>query len=141
MSADYDTYSAHSAHSAHSAARDALKAALMQACIPLAIETIGLLTDAVKELREQLQDDAQARRECAPLHRQLNYKRLQAELEDLDVQRAEEKADREERAEERKMAALEREERAAQIEANRADRADRAERKRNEEYKTNSSII
>lgn len=110
-------------HDPRHAAREALRDAMMSAMAPLVIEALGLLTDAVKELRAQLQDDAIARRECAPLRRQLNHKRLQAELEDFEIERSEAKAEREERAEERKAAAIEREERAAQIAHNREKRA------------------
>ena len=108
--------------------RNAVRDAIMQAMAPLVIEGMGLLTDAVRELREQLKDDSIQRRDCAPLRRQLELKRLQAELEDFDIERAEEKAERENREAERAHAELERENRREAIAENRLEREARLNR-------------
>lgn len=107
--------------------KTALQNAAITAATPLIIEALGLLSDAVRELRAQMQDDAILRRECAPLERKLRLKRIGAELEDFDAEREEAIAERAERAAERNTLALEREAREEHLRADRADRADRAE--------------
>ena len=68
---------------------------ILQAAIPLMVEGLNLMTDAVRELREQLEWDRISRKETAPLEKKLKVLRLEAELEDFQAERSEKSSERE----------------------------------------------
>ena len=86
----------------------ALRQALLSATLPFITESINLCTDAIKELRAELENTRLTRAECNPLERRLRIKQLEAELQDFDLDRAELAADRAERQEEREATKEER---------------------------------
>lgn len=81
-----------------------LKTQLLVAAMPLITESLAALTDAVKELRIQMAEDAAARRATRPLETQLQTLQLQNQI-------AAEKAAAEHRLNEHRDAMQEREER------------------------------
>ena len=83
-----------------------LREAAIGALAPLMVESIHLLTDAIKELREEMEWNRLARKELAPLEKKLKVLRLEAELEDFRYER---EAEREEREAEREDNYAERE--------------------------------
>jgi hypothetical protein len=86
-----------------------MRDAILIAATPLLVESINLLTDAVKEVREQMEWARISRKETAPLEKKLKVLRLEAELEDFKLDREERREDRQDRQEERTVLKLERE--------------------------------
>ena len=67
---------------------DRLRTEYLIAALPVIQEMMGLLTDSIKDLREELKLKRESRAECAPLERELRLKRLTADLEDFDAKRS-----------------------------------------------------
>lgn len=89
------------AYSDYTDNKTALLNASVIAAIPLMTESIGLMVDAVKELRAQMDRNRVTQQELAPLERKLKTAEMQHAIAELD-------ALREGLVEDRKVSALER---------------------------------
>jgi choline-glycine betaine transporter len=112
--------------------RAAMRNAIITAATPCLVEALGLVHDAIKALRIEIQDQQTERMLIAPLERKLRMMDVEAQIEDHAAEREERKAEREERKadrEERKAERAEREQDRAARAAERAEREqERAER-------------